>query len=161
MRSMNRDVNIALVLLAVTCLYFWESFNIPDPDYASLGSAVWPRVILVPLFVLVIAYLIQSLRRGATEGGKPFSFGAFFTQYRNPISCFVIFFAFLLVIDYLGMLLAGIIVTFLLLSAIGDRTPRAIAMHAVVSVVSVGLVWSLFTFVLRLYMPEGELLRFY
>ena len=161
MRSLNRDVYIALLLLGITCLYFWETSNIPDPGYASLGSDVWPRVILAPLFVLCVAYLIQSLRRGRTEGGEPFRFGVFFARYRNPVLCFVIFFGFLLVIDFLGMLIAGIIVTFLLLSAIGDRTPKAIMMHVLVSVISVGLVWSLFTFVLRLYMPEGELIRFY
>lgn len=161
MRSLNRDVVIALVLLAVTSLYFWETFNIPDPGYASMGSALWPQVILVPLFVLCVAYLIQSARKGPTEGAEPFRFGAFVTRYRNPILCFAIFFVFLLFIDYLGMLIAGVLVTFFLLTALGDRTPRAIAMHVAISVVSVGLVWSLFTYVLRVYMPEGELFRFY
>jgi putative tricarboxylic transport membrane protein len=161
MRSLNRDTVIALVLLAITSLYFWETFNIPDPGYASMGSAVWPRVILVPLFVLCVTYLVQSLRRKAEADGKPFSFGTFFATYQNPIYCFIIFFIFLLVIDYLGMLIAGVLVTFALLTAIGNRTPKALLLHLIISVVSVGLVWSLFTYVLRLYMPEGELFRFY
>ena len=161
MRSLIRDTVIALVLLAVTSIYFWETFNIPDPGYASMGSAIWPRVILVPLFVLCVAYLIQSLKRKAEADGEPFSFRGTLAMYQNPIYCFVIFFIFLLVIDYLGMLIAGLLVTFALLTAIGNRTPRALLMHLVISVVSVGLVWALFTYVLRLYMPEGELIRFY
>ena len=68
---------------------------------------------------------------------------------------------FLLFLNYLGMLIAGVLVTFALLTAIGERTPRALALHVVISVVSVGLVWALFTYVLRVYLPEGELLRIY
>ena len=71
--------------------------------------------------------------------------------------CFVIFFVFLLTVEYLGMLIAGVMLTFILLTAIGNRTPKALALHVAISVASVGLVWSLFTFVLRVYLPEGEL----
>ena len=161
MRSLNRDVIIAVLLIAVTCTYFWETFNIPDPGYGSMGSEVWPRVILVPLFVLCLTYLVQSIRRGAAAKGEPFSIGAWFGKYQNPIYCFGIFFVFLLFLNYLGMLIAGVLVTFALLTAIGERTPRALAMHVAISVISVGLVWALFTFVLRVYLPEGELLRVY
>ena len=161
MRSLNRDVVIALVLLAVTCAYFWETFNIVDPGYGSMGPKFWPRIILVPLFILCVTYLIQSLRRGAAEKGEPFSIGVWFGKYRNPIYCFAIFFVFLLVLDYLGMLIAGVLVTFALLTAIGERTPRALALHVAISVISVGFVWAIFTFVLRVYLPEGELIRVY
>jgi putative tricarboxylic transport membrane protein len=161
MRSLNKDTVIALVLLAITCIYFWETFNIPDPGYASMGSAVWPRVILVPLFVLCVAYFFQSLRRRAGEEDESLSFGTWFAKYRNPIYCFALFFVFLLVLNYLGMLLAGMLLTFALLTAIGNRTPRALALHFAISVVSVGLVWALFTYVLRVYLPEGELLSIY
>ena len=161
MGSLNRDTVIALILLAVTGAFFWESFNIPELGYASMGSAVWPRVIMTPLIVLCIALFVQSLRKKAVAEGKSPGIGAIIIEFRNPIMCFGIFFVFLLLIDYLGMLLAGIAVTFALLTAIGNRSPKALLLHAVIAIVSVGLVWSLFTFVLRVYLPEGEILSFY
>lgn len=161
MGSVNRDTVIAVILIAVTCVFFWETTNIPELGYASMGSAVWPRVIMTPLLVLCVVYLFQSLRKKAAEDEQPFSLLGVIAAYRNPIACFVIFFVFLLTVEYLGMLIAGVLLTFALLTAIGNRTPKALALHVVISVVSVGLVWSLFTFVLRVYLPEGELIRIY
>ena len=160
MSWVNKDSVIALILTAITCIFFWDTFYIPDPGYASMGSDVWPRVILVPLFVLCVTYFVRSVRQPATEG-EWVSLGTVISTYRNPIMCFAIFFLFLLTLDYLGMLIDGILVTFLLLTAIGNRTPKALALHALISVVSVGLVWSLFTFVLRVFLPPGELFNFY
>ena len=161
MSSLNKDTVTALILFAITCAFFWETFNIPNPGYSSMGSAVWPRVILVPLSVLCVVYFVQSLRRKATVKGRTGGIATLIGEYRNPIMCFSIFFLFLLTINFLGMLIAGILLTFLLLTVVGNRTPKALAMHLVISLVSVGLVWTLFTFILRVYLPEGELLRIY
>ena len=161
MGSLNKDAAVALVLLTATCAFFWETFNIPDLGYASMGSAVWPRVILTPLFILCVLYLVQSLRRQASAEGTSGGLLATISKYRNPIMCFVLFFVFLLTVDYLGMLIGGVLLTFALLTAIGNRTPKALAMHVVISLAAVGIVWSLFTFVLRVYLPEGELFSVY
>lgn len=161
MKSLNRDVVIATILMVVTVLFFWETFSIPDLGYSSMQSSAWPRIILTPLFVLCVAYLIQSVRRGGVAGEGPWSLGAFLSTYRNPILAFLIFFVFLLTVDYLGMLIGGGLLVFGLLTVLGHRTPQALAMHVVIAVASVGLVWALFTFVLRVYLPEGELIRFY
>ena len=162
MGSLNKDSAAAILILFITGAFFWESFNIPQLDYASMGSEVWPRVILVPLFILGLLYLVQSLRQApAEDDGSPSGLLAGIVHYRNPIMCFVLFFIFLLSVEFLGMLIAGILLTFALLTAIGDRTPRALMIHVVISVAAVGLVWSLFTFVLRVYLPEGELFSVY
>jgi putative tricarboxylic transport membrane protein len=161
MGSLNKDTAAALLILAATGAFFWESFNIPELGYASMGSEVWPRVILAPLFVLGVIYLIQSLRRAPSTAGTSPGFVAGVVKYRNPIMCFVLFFVFLLTVEYLGMLIAGVALTFGLLTALGNRAPKDLVMHVVISVAAVGIVWSLFTFVLRVYLPEGELLRVY
>ena len=161
MKSLNRDTVIAVLLIAITAIFIRETFNIPKFEYASIGSEVWPRIILVPLLVLCVVYLVQSLRQKAATEGKPFSIGGFVVQYQNPIMGFLIFLAFLATLDYLGMLLGGILLTFCLLTAFGNRTPKALLLHVAISVVSVGVVWSLFTYVLRVYLPEGELLHLY
>ena len=164
MNRISKDTVIAAILLVVTGLFYWETYNIPKLDYASIGSEVWPRVILVPLFVLCLIYLVQSLRSAAPAAREPTGGGgvlAFLYTYRNPISSFAVFFVFLLTIDYLGMLLGGTALVFALLTVLGHRTPRAIALHTVIAAASVGLVWSLFTYVLRVYLPQGELLQIY
>lgn len=160
MKLVNKESVVAAILLLVTGVYFWETFNIATPDYASIGSDVWPRVILIPLLVLTIVYLFQSIRHPPPAGERR-SFKEWLSAYQNPICSFFIFFIFLLVLDYLGMLIAGVLLVFALLTVLGHRTPKALVVHAAIAIVSVGLVWSLFTFVLRVYMPEGEILRLY
>lgn len=161
MKSLNKDTVIAVVLTATAAIFFWETYNIPKFGYASIGSEVWPRIILVPLLVLCVVYLFQSLRQKTAARAEGGGLGGFFVRYQNPILGFLIFLGFLATIDYLGMLLGGVLLTFCLLTAFGNRTPRALLLHVVISVVSVGAVWSLFTFALRVYLPEGELIRFY
>lgn len=164
MHRITKDTVIATILLVVVALFYWETYNIPEFEYASIGSEVWPRVILVPLFALCVIYLVQSLRAGAPAGAAPRGGSGvlrFLATYRNPIAAFAVFLVFLLTIDYLGMLLGGTALVFALLTVLGHRTLRAIAMHAVIAAVSVGLVWSLFTYVLRVYLPQGEILQLY
>jgi len=161
MKLLNKDTAIAVILLAVTALFYWETYNIPVFEYASIGSEVWPRIILVPLFILSIVYFAQSFKRKADTGEKPLGSGNIFVTYRNPILSFVIFLLFLLSVDYLGMLIGGSLLVFALLTVLGHKTPKYLLLHAVIAIVSVGAVWSLFTFALRVYLPEGEILHLY
>jgi len=59
------------------------------------------------------------------------------------------------------MLIGGTLLVFALLTALGHRTPKYLLIHAAIAIVSVGAVWSLFTFALQVYLPEGELLPLY
>jgi hypothetical protein len=161
MKLYKRDAVIAVVLMVITALFFWESYSIPTFEYASIGSEVWPRVILVPLFVLCVVYFVQSIRHAVPPEKKLSGVGEFLAAYRNPIMSFVIFFIFLWTLDYLGMLIGGTLLVFALLTVLGHRTPKALLLHATIAIVSVGAVWSLFTFALQVYLPEGEILRIY
>ncbi|MBI4183932.1 MAG: tripartite tricarboxylate transporter TctB family protein [Proteobacteria bacterium] len=158
MGSLNRDSVIAIVLLAFCGLMFWETFNIPRFESAAIGSEVWPRLIIAALAALSLVYLLQSLRRPA-EPAAIAGRGAFLRAYRNPIWCFVLFALFLVTLDYLGMLLGGVLYVFLMLTALGNRSPRDHLAHAAIAVGSVGVMWAIFTYGLRVYMPEGEVLR--
>jgi len=47
---------------------------------------------------------------------------------------------------------------FVLLCALGGWSPRDMAIHAAVAVISVGGMWSLFTFGLNVLLPTGILI---
>ena len=55
MARLNRDTVCAIVILLAGGVFFWATFHIPDMQYESLGSEVWPRFILVLLFLLLSA----------------------------------------------------------------------------------------------------------
>lgn len=157
MARLNRDTVCALVILLAGGVFFWATFHIPDMQYESLGSDVWPRFILVLLFLLAFGYLFQSLKQGADEVGEGGGLLGWVRRYRNALWCYGLFFLFLLTLDYLGMLIGGVLFVFLTLTALGDRTLRAHAIHAAVAIISVVLMWSIFTFGLKVILPQGEI----
>jgi len=154
--AINRDAVVAVFLLLFCAAFYAASFQIEQTAYATIGAEVWPRLILGVLFVLSAVYLFQSVRRGAGEAAERKA--GFVSRYRNAILCYGLFLAFLLTLDFLGMLLGGVAFVFLALTVLGARTPRQLAIHAVVALVSVGAMWSIFTFALRVILPEGEVL---
>ena len=168
MARVNRDVVVALVLLVFCGVFFWESTNIRLTDYASMDSTVWPRLVLGALTLASMVYLWEaltgrvaktaeeSLEPGIDEG-KGGVLG-WLDRYRNAMICYALFFAFLLTLDFLGMLIGGILFVFLALSLLGRPTLSLVPLHAAVAVGSVGAMWAIFTFGLRVFLPEGELL---
>jgi len=87
------------------------------------------------------------------EPGKPVS-------HRNALICFGMFAAFLLSLHWLGMLIAGAAFVFLMQEFMGPRDMKSRIVHAAIAFVSVGGMWAVFTFALRVILPEGTILRF-
>ena len=162
MNRLNRDTVIAVILMLFCGVFFWASFDIREPDYGVLPPSAWPRFILGLLALLSVIYLVQSLRRGvpdrqenASPAGRGFSH--WYARWRNPIWCFVLFFGYVASLPVLGMLIGGVTFVFLLQNILGGWSPRSLLTHAVVALVTVGGMWSLFTFGLGVLLPVGEI----
>lgn len=163
MRRLNQDTIVAMVLLVFCGVCFWASFDIRQPDYGVLLPSTWPRVILGVLSLLCFTYLVQSIRQdnttpSTTPKTRPTSVLDWLKYWRNPLYCFGLFLAYLLMLPILGMLLAGITFVFLLQGLLGGWRPRQLLLHAVVAILSVGGMWSVFTFGLNVMLPSGIIL---
>ncbi|HET7409985.1 MAG TPA: tripartite tricarboxylate transporter TctB family protein [Paracoccaceae bacterium] len=166
MTRVNRDTIVAIALLVATGVLFVASFDIRNPDYGQLSPSTWPRIILGILTVLELIYLLQSVKQGtAGETGAPAQDAspadegliAGILGLRNIFWCFALFLVYLLVLPWLGMLVGGMVFVFLLLTVLGGWTPRLLALHAAIAVLTVGGMWSLFTYGLGVFLPQGEL----
>jgi len=155
-KAINRDTVVAVILLLFCGVFYAASFQIEKTTYATIGAAVWPQLILAVMFALSSVYLIQSVRKGPSGAARPEA--GFFARYRNAILSYLLFLAFLLTLDVLGMLLGGIAFVFLALTLLGERSPTSLAVHAFTAVVSVGVMWAIFTFALRVILPPGMIL---
>ncbi len=163
MARLNRDVYIAVILFVIWGVFFWQTTLVEDMGYATIGSEVWPQIILVVLFLLTGGYLFQSVRQGSDGESRQDNGGikGWLVRYRNALWCYVLFFLFLVTLDYLGMLIGGILFVFLALSVLGEWSRKAVALHATISVVSITAMWGIFTFGLRVMLPAGEILNIY
>lgn len=158
MSAVNRDVVVALALLVLCGAFFAATFEIRDPGYATIGAKVWPRLILAALVVLTLIYLFQSLRRGS-DGEAAAEGRAGIGRYRNALWCYALFFLFLVTLPFFGMLIGGVLFVYLALTVMGERTLRAHLVHAAIAVGTIGAMWAIFTYWLRVVLPQGELLR--
>lgn len=157
MSRLNTDTVCAIVILVAGGVFFWATFQIPKTDYASLGAEVWPRVILVLLFLLTFAYLFQSLKQGPDETTEAGGVMAWIGRYRNALWCYALFAGFLFSLNYLGLLIGGTLFVFLTLTALGEHSLRAHARHAAVALISIAFMWSVFTYGLNVILPQGEI----
>lgn len=158
---LNRDVIVATILLLVCGGFLQATGDIPKALFNQMSSALWPRIILAPLILLLLIYLGRSLIQGKTQNTEQDGFKGWFLYYRNPIYCYLMFFLFLVTLPYFGMLIGGMLFVFLMLSILGGFSPRLLALHGVIAVVSVGAMWSLFVFALGVILPRGEIFTNY
>ena len=153
--TLNRDTIVAICLLVICGGLGYASLDIREPDYGQLSPATWPRVIVGVMAFLSTIFLVQSLRAGPDAPREPVGgMTGFFGYWRNVLWCFVLFGAYLIAIPYVGILLGGMAFVFLLLTALGGV--RNTVLHIVIAVVTVGGMWTLFTFALRVILPRGE-----
>lgn len=159
----NRDTYVAILLLVFCGVMIWASFDIRDPDYGTLAPATWPRGVLAVLTVFSLIYFSISTRAGADDPTQAQEDRAEFgpgvigllRKYRNPIWCYAIYLAFLVTLPVFGALIGGILLVFALLCALGGFAPRNMAIHAVIAIISMGAMWSIFTFGLNVILPQG------
>jgi len=154
-KRINRDTITALLLLVLCGVLFHQTFNIREVPFSEMGSEVWPRFVLLLMAFLGLIYLFRSMAVPPPEKA-PFSLGQWLKTYRNPLICFAMFFAFLLILPWLGMLVSGILFVFITQTILGGATPRHLIVHALVSVGAVGGMWMLFTYALGVVLPRGE-----
>ena len=164
MTRVNRDTVVAILLLVGCGVLLNASFDIREPDYGQLSPAAWPRTIVGILAFLSLIYLVQSIRQGVPEDPVEkvkHGFVEWILHWRNIFFVFALFLAYLIALPWLGMLVGGVTFVFLLLNALGGWSPRLLALHAAIAVISVGGMWSVFTFGLGVILPPGELFSLY
>lgn len=165
MGNLGRDTIVSIFLLLFCGFLIWAAFQIRDPQFGELSPAAWPKAVTFVLTAFSLIYFAQSIiadRNGTAEVQIPDparrpGLTGWIRYYANPIACFAIYFLFLLTLPFFGTLIGGILLVLALLSLLGGITPRLIVLHTVIAVISVGAMWSLFTFGLRVLLPRGEI----
>jgi hypothetical protein len=162
-KRLNADTVSAVFLLLLTGVFFAATFEIRETSYGQMGSEVWPRLVLILLGVLSATLLLRSVvspaQRAGSDGTEAARSGGglagWFARYRNAFICYGLFLLFLLTMPWLGMLIGGVLFVFLMLCALGGWQPRQLLIHALVAAASVGAMWAVFTFGLRVILPQG------
>ena len=76
--------------------------------------------------------------------------------WRNPIWCFALFFIYLVTLPMLGSLIGGVLFVFTLMGVLGGWSPRNVVQHAALALITVGVMWGIFTYGLGVILRPGE-----
>lgn len=163
MPGTNRDTIAAIFVMVMTAVAFWATFDIQVRDDGVMQATVWPRAIIALLAVLGVVYFLQStgvIPSGDASAGETErrGIGEFLRFYANPLWCLGLYFVFLATLPWLGMLIGGTLLVFMMLNVLGGMAPRKLVLHVVIAALSIGAMWAIFTFALRVALPDGELL---
>ena len=164
MGTLNRDTIVSILLLLFCGFLIWAGAQIRDPQFGELSPAAWPKAVTYVLTAFCLIYFLQSIRAGADEPAEADperqpGLGGWLRYYANPIACFALYFLFLLTLPYLGTLVGGVLLVFALLSLLGGIGPMQLFVHGLIAAISVGLMWSIFTFGLGVLLPRGDLFQ--
>ncbi len=164
MGTLSRDTIVSILLLLFCGFLIWAGTQIRDPQFGELSPAAWPKAVTYVLTVFCLFYFLQSIRADedtvpAADPDRAPGLGGWLRFYANPIACFILYFLFLYSLPWLGTLVGGVLLVFALLSLLGGIQPRQILIHALIAAISVGAMWSLFTFGLGVLLPRGELFQ--
>ena len=164
MGNLSRDTIVSIILLVFCGFLIWAGFQIRDPQFGELPPAAWPQAVSYVLTGFGLIYFFQSIladrstesseQKGPDEAGLI----GWLKYYSNPIACFALYFLFLYTLPFFGTLIGGTLLVFLLLSLLGGIGPKQIILHATIAILSVGSMWTLFTFGLRVLLPRGEIM---
>ena len=159
--NINKDTIVAIFLLLFCGIMINNSFEIEDPGYQGMKASFWPTVILCLLSVMCLVMLIKSVvyKTDNNLDAIEENTSKIFFKFKNALICFFMFVLFLTFLDYLGMLIGGILFVFGLLTLLGGTSPKKLFNHFIISIITIGIMWSIFTFGLKVILPEGELLR--
>lgn len=160
MTNNKSDLIIAIFLLCFSGIMINDASNIRDLGFEGMKADAWPRVVLWMLVVMSSIMLGKTYLQFKTDNHKDNNiFKINFSKFKNALICFGMFIFFLSTLDYLGMLLGGILFVFGLLTLLGGFSIRLVFKHLSISILSIGFMWIVFTFGLRVMLPEGEILR--
>ena len=159
--NINKDTIVAIFLLLFCGIMINNSFEIEDPGYQGMKASFWPTVILCLLSVMCLVMLIKSVvyKTDNNLDAIDQNTSNIFFKFKNALICFFMFVLFLTFLDYLGMLIGGVLFVFGLLTLLGGNSLKKLFNHFLISIITIGIMWSIFTFGLKVILPEGELLR--
>ena len=159
--NIKKDTIVAISLLLFCGIMINSSFDIEDPGYQGMKASFWPTIVLCLLSIMCLVMLIKSVITEPENNlnSNDTNLTNVFFKFKNASICFLMFVLFLAFLDYLGMLIGGVLFVFGLLTMLGGFELKKIINHFIISIITIGIMWSIFTFGLKVILPEGEILR--
>lgn len=156
MLALNKDRALALAVLLVSGIMLAETRHIrPPTSWQPYGSALFPRLLLTVIVLLALLILVRSLLQGTPTRAMPRrTLAAWLAHHRSVLSLFALFGAYALLLPILGYMIATLAFMISALALLlGTKGWRPWALNLGVSLTLVPLVYVIFRYGLRVWLP--------
>jgi putative tricarboxylic transport membrane protein len=154
---MTKDRAFSLTVLIFVAVMYTETYNFPEKsNWEMFSTAFYPRILLGMIGVLSLIQLLRSFKVKPVQK-KPSSEskeGTFWSKHGKIIGLFLIFGLYVFLLPIFGFILATILYLFTSQAILmGIRKPKLLAINSVVTLGTTGIVYQIFTNVLRVWLP--------
>ena len=115
---MKADKVIGIILIAFSAIMYYQANHLPPPLFGDVGAAFVPKIWFAILgfcgAVLTVTGIVKDRKSRVSGTDKVAEVGfqkstiAFFTHYKYVISGFIIFFAFISLMNYIGYFVSSL-----------------------------------------------------
>lgn len=147
---------LAVLFMLWSGFFYQQTYAIRKVMAFSLGPLVFPRIILGVMFVLSLCLLFQNIGFGATEPASTPKIAKSAAQRQATVfrlALVGLLFVYLLALPHAGYVPSTMAFLFLGMALLGLRTPRQLAMYAVISAAVTLALQFLFGSLLKLFLP--------
>lgn len=144
-----RNIGISIVIILLSVFLFYDTFSIEVAASEEIGPVLWPRILLVSLFIFGFTLLVQSLYRlkkeSAEKSGDRFDAVKFW-------GFLILIILYIPALTYIGFIIATPIWIFMLAFTAGMRKVLPLILTPLIGT---AVVTFLFPVLLRISMPRG------
>ena len=153
-KSIHQDVYSGIVLLLITAIFYWQTFDLPD------RAALFPEFILYVLMFFSVAIIVNGIRKTKKErDGEEVAQTddeerVTLSKIKMPLLMLSILVVYLIVLDIVGFFVTTSLLIALVLYILKVRKP----LTYILTIVGVGLfIYVLFVYFLNVNLPQGIL----
>jgi len=158
----TKDLLFALSVIAFAAVMYLETFNFPPRSkFHTFAPTTYPRIFIYTLFVLAGFLLVTTIFKMARSGGFKFSFEGLkriLSEKKETIAVFIIFGLYLLIMRFLGFIVASMIFLFFTQWFLQMSKKASIVKIIAVSVIATMSTHYIFKYILHVYLPKMTIL---
>ncbi|CAM4353179.1 tripartite tricarboxylate transporter TctB family protein [Lacicoccus alkaliphilus] len=144
-----RNIGISIVIILLSVFLFYDTFSIEAAASEEIGPTMWPRILLISLFIFGFILLIHSLYRLKKDSGEKSGDRFDAVKFWGFLILIIMYIPALI---YIGFIIATPIWIFMLAFIAGMRKVLPLMLTPLVGT---AVVTFLFPVLLRISMPRG------
>jgi hypothetical protein len=166
---MKEDKIIGIILIVFSAFMYSQTLDFPEAVFGTKGAGFFPKI-LFSLLALAGAALIANafIRERKKTGGSPAErkgpappfrdrVGKSLSSYSQVILSFTLVFVYIVIMDYLGYMVATLAFMVTLMWFLGPKRRKDIPLILVISCGMTFIIYFAFLELLQIFLPEGNL----